>query len=208
MHMPTMRWLAAAPVGRVLAARVLAGRVLAGPVLAGAVLAGLSLAACGTQQAATTTSSATQAASSPASSPSTSPARPGGVLCRDTAAVTRLVVTRVNALPQNHLHFAVPAGVTISDPATARGVAQAICGLPAMPHGQLMSCPADLGVSYRLSFAAGRAAFPVVTITAGGCGGVSGAGPVRRATSATFWTDLAKALGAPHPGAATLQGTS
>ena len=87
-------------------------------------------------------------------------------------------------------------------------MAEAICGLPAMPHGQMMSCPADLGVSYRLSFAAGRGAFPVVTVTAGGCGGVSGAGPVRRATSAAFWTDLAKALGAPHPGAAALQGTS
>jgi hypothetical protein len=178
MHMPTMRWIAAAA-------------------------AGLALAACGTEQAATT-SSATQAASSP----STSPARAGGLLCRDTASVTRLVVTRANALPQNHLHFAVPAGVTIASPATARGVAEAICGLPAMPHGQMMSCPADLGVSYRLSFAAGRGAFPVVTVTAGGCGGVSGAGPVRRATSAAFWTELAKALGAPHPGAAALQGTS
>jgi hypothetical protein len=172
--------------------------------LAATAVAGLALAACGTQQAATT-SSATQAASSPASS--TSPARAGGLLCRDTAAVTRLVVTRVTALPQNHLHFAVPAGVTISDPAAARGVAEAVCGLPAMPHGQVMSCPADLGVSYRLSFAAGRAAFPVVTVSAGGCGGVSGAGPVRRATSATFWTELARALGAPHPNAAALQGT-
>ena len=91
--------------------------------------------------------------------------------------MTRLVVTRVTALPQNHLHFAIPAGVTIANPATARGVAEAICGLPAMPHGQVMSCPADLGVSYRLSFAAGRAGFPVVTVTAGGCGGVSGAWP-------------------------------
>ena len=188
MGMPTMRWAAAAPAGR---------------VLAGTALAGLALAACGTQQAAST-SSATQTASSP----STSPARAGGLLCRDTAAVTRLVVTRVTALPQNHLHFAIPAGVTIANPATARGVAEAICGLPAMPHGQVMSCPADLGVSYRLSFAAGRAGFPVVTVTAGGCGGVSGAGPVRRATSAAFWTDLARALGAPHPGAAALQGTS
>jgi hypothetical protein len=180
MGMPTMRWMAAAA-------------------------AGLALAACGTEQAATT-SSATQAASSPASR--TSPAQAGGLLCRETASVTRLVVTRADALPQNHLHFAVPAGVTIANPATARGVAEAICGLPAMPHGQLMSCPADLGISYRLSFAAGRDAFPVVTVRAGGCGGVTGAGPVRRATSAAFWTDLAKALGAPHPDAAALQGTS
>lgn len=181
MGMPTMRWVAAA-------------------------LAGLALAACGTEQAAIT-SSATQPASPAASASAASPARAGGALCRDTAAVTRLVVTRVNTLPQNHLHFAIPAGVTITDPATARGVAQAICGLPAWPHGQVMSCPADLGVSYRLSFAAGRAAFPVVKVSAGGCGGVSGAGPERRATSATFWIDLAKALGVPHPTSATLQGT-
>ena len=173
--------------------------------LMAAVAAGLALAACGTEHA-VTTSSATQAASSPASS--TSPGRAGGPLCRDTASVTRLVVTRANALPQNHLHFAVPAGVTIANPATARGVAEAVCGLPAMPHGQMMSCPADRGVSYRLGFAAGRGTFPVVTLTAGGCGAVSGAGPVRRATSAAFWTDLAKAMGAPHPGAAALQGTS
>ena len=94
MGMPTMRWVAAA-------------------------LAGLALAACGTQQAAST-SSATQ----PASPASTSPARASGALCSDVAAVTRLVVTRATALPQNHLHFAVPAGVTVSDPAAARDVAR------------------------------------------------------------------------------------
>jgi hypothetical protein len=196
MGMPTarwtrLRWAAAAP---------------AGLALAGLALAGLALAACGTEQAATT-SSATQPAS-PATSPanSASPATGGG-LCRDTAAVTRLVATRVNSLPQNHLHFAVPAGITITDPVTARGVAKAICGLPVRPKNQVMSCPADWGVSYRLSFAAGRKAFPVVTITAGGCGGVTGAGPARQATTNAFWTDLAKALGAPHPNPAALQGT-
>jgi len=174
-------------------------------VPAGLALAGLALAACGTEQA-VTTSSATQPAS-PATSPanSASPAT-GGALCRETAAVTRLVVTRVNSLPQNHLHFAVPAGITITDPATARSVAEAICGLPARPKGQVMSCPDDWGISYRLSFAAGRKAFPLVTITAGGCGGVSGAGPARQATTNAFWTNLAKALGAPHPDAAALQG--
>ena len=190
MGMPTMRWVAAA--------------------LAGLALTSLALAACGTEQAATTSSATQPATPAASSSPagSTGPARAAGVLCRDTAAVTRLVVTRVNALPQNHLHFADPAGVTITAPAAARGVAVAICGLPAMPHDQVMSCPADLGVSYRLSFAAGRAAFPVVTVAAGGCGGVSGAGPERRATSATFWIDLAKALGVPHPTSGTLRGTS
>lgn len=184
MGMPTVRW-----------------PVLAG--LAGLAIAGLALAACGTQQAATTSSAAQPASSSPAS-----PARASGALCRDTAAVTRVVVTRVDALPQNHLHFAAPAGVTITDPGVARGLAQTICGLPTWSHNRMMSCPIDLGVSYRLSFAAGRAAFPVVTVTAGGCGGVSGAGPERRATSVTFWIDLARDMGIAHPTAAALQGTS
>ncbi len=182
MGMPAMRWVAAA-------------------------LAGLALAACGTQQVATT-SSATRPARPAA--PHTVPLRPGpaaGRLCSHLPAVTRLVVTRAVQLPQNHLHFAVPAGVTITDPATARGVAKAVCGLPAAPHG-VMSCPADLGVTYRLSFAAGQQALPVVTVSAGGCGGVTGAGPARRVTSATFWIGLARAMGVPHPNAATLQGTS
>ena len=185
MGMPTMRWVAAA-------------------------VAGLALAACGTEQAASTSSATRPASPATSTSPasSTGPARPGGLLCRDTAAVTRLVVTRVDALPQNHLRFAAPAGVTITDPATARGVAEAICGLPAFLHGQVMSCPADLGISYRLSFAAGRTAFPVVTVAAGGCGGVSGAGPERRAISATFWIDLAKALGVAHPTSTALQSIS
>jgi hypothetical protein len=184
MGMPTMRWVPAA--------------------VAGSVVAGAALAACGTQQA-VTTSSASQPAR-PATSTPASPAQ-GGALCSDTSAVTRLVVTRVDALPQNHLHFAVPAGVTISDPAAARAVARAVCALPAAPHA-VMFCPADFGVSYRLSFAAGRTAWPVVTVAAGGCGGVSGAGPERQATSATFWIDLAKALGVAHPTSGTLLGTS
>ena len=106
--------------------------------------------------------------------------------------MTRLVVSRVSALPQNHLHFAFPAGVTVSSPARARAVATMVCGLPAVPHGP-MSCPADLGVSYRLSFAAGSESFPVVTAEAGGCGVVTGAGPAR-------WTArVARLLDRPGP---------
>src|SRR5690242_20018347 len=87
--------------------------------LAGLALAGLALAACGTEQA-TTTSGATQPLSPVMSRASSASPATGGGLCRDIAAVNRLVVTRVDSLPQNHLHFAVPAAVTITDPATAR----------------------------------------------------------------------------------------
>ena len=92
--------------------------------------------------------------------------------------MTRLVVGRVTALPQNHLHFAFPAAITVASPGRARAVAAAVCGLPPMPR-VVMNCPADFGVSYRLSFAAGSTTFPVVTASAGSCSGVAGAGPVR-----------------------------
>ena len=171
------------------------------PVLAAAGSAVL-VAACGSQPA--TTSSATQPASTASTAGATGPrssgpggtGTPGGAaLCSDQAAVTRLVVSRVTALPQNHLHFAFPAGVTVSSPARARAVAKAVCGLPVMPRGP-MSCPADLGLGYRLSFAAGSRSFPVVTVSSGGCGGVAGAGPERwTARSPGFWTVLAHGMG-------------
>jgi hypothetical protein len=169
----------------------------------------LLAAACGSQSV--TTSSATQPASpARASTPSTSPGGTGtagaAALCARPAAVTRLVVSRVSALPQNHLHFAFPAGITVSSPAQARAVAEAVCGLPAMPRGPI-HCPADWGLSYRLSFAAGTRSFPVVTAAAGGCAVVTGAGPPRwTARSPGFWTVLAHAMGI--SAVAALQGTS
>ena len=162
------------------------------------------VAACGSQAA--TTSSAAQPAST-ASPASTSTAGAGGVaLCARPATVTRLAVSRVNTLPQNHLHFAFPAGITVSSPARARAVAGAVCGLPAMPGGP-MNCPADWGLSYRLSFAAGIRSFPVVTARASGCVEVTGAGRMRwTARSPAFWTVLAHAMGIST--AAALRGTS
>jgi len=193
----------------------LSGRLTrAGMLIAAAAGAATVAAGCGSQVV--TTSSATQSASPGTSSPGT--ASPGGIipggprtsggsaLCSRPASVTRLVVSRVSALPQNHLHFAFPAGITVRSPARARAVAGAVCGLPAMPR-VVMSCPADLGVSYRLSFAAGSRGFPVVTATAGGCESVAGAGPARSAgRSPGFWAVLAHALGI--SGGTDLRGTS
>ena len=181
------------------------------PVLAAAGSAVL-VAACGSQAA--TTSGATQPASTarpagdtgPGSAGPGSTGTPGAALCSDQAAVTRLVVGRVSALPQNHLHFAFPAAITVASPGRARAVAAAVCGLPPMPR-VVMNCPADFGVSYRLSFAAGSTTFPVVTASAGGCSGVAGAGPVRSAArSPGFWAVLARAMGV--SAAAVLRGAS
>jgi hypothetical protein len=168
--------------------------------LAGA--AALALAACGSQLAITTSTARSASASQAPRAGASSTA-----LCSRVPAVTRLVVTRVSILSQNHLHSAVPAGVMVTNPAAVRAVAKAVCVLPLMPGGP-MSCPMDRGIRYRLSFAAGRAGFPVVTAAAGGCTPVSGAGPVRRADSATFWTVLAHAMGGRQPVGWAFPGTS
>ena len=178
----------------------------AGLVIAAAASAATVAVGCGSQVA--TTTSATQSAH-PSGSPGGiipgGPMSTGAALCSNQAAVTRLVVRRATALPQNHLHFTFPARVTVSSPARARAVAGMVCGLPGVPHGP-MSCPAGWGVSYRLSFAAGSKTFPVVTAGADGCGVVTGAGPARwTARVPGFLTVLAHAMGI--SGAAALLGT-
>jgi hypothetical protein len=95
----------------------------------------------------------------------------------------------------------------VTSPAEARAVARALCALPVMPSTP-MPCPMDQGVSYRLDFAAGRASFPGITAAAGGCNPVTGAGPVRRAGSAGFWTVLGHAIGLKRAAGSALRGTS
>jgi hypothetical protein len=173
---------------------------------AGAVA--LVMTACGSQLA--SPSGATQSAR-PSQGSGGTPA-PGGVagrhgLCSQVPAVTRLAVSRVTALPRSHLRFAFPAGVTVTSPAEARAVARALCTLPVMPGG-VMSCPMDQGVSYRLDFAAGRTSFPGITAAASGCNAVNGAGAVRRAGSAGFWTVLGHAMGINRAASSALRGTS
>ena len=168
----------------------------------------LVLTACGSQLA--SPSGATQSVR-PSQGGGAAPARGAGTdrsgLCSQVPAVTRLAVSRAVALPGNHLHFAFPAGVTVTGPAEARAVARALCALPVMPSAP-MPCPMDQGVSYRLDFAAGQTSFPGITASAGGCNPVTGAGPVRRAGSAGFWTVLGRAIGLKHAAGSALRGTS
>jgi hypothetical protein len=179
-----------------------------GLLVAAAASAATVAAGCGSQVA-TTTSAARPASPRTATPGGVNPGGPvspgSAALCSKQTAVTRLAVSRVNTLPRNHLHFVFPAGITVSRPERARAVAKMVCGLPPMAHGA-MSCPADWGVSYRLTFAAGPETFPVVTAGAGGCGVVTGAGPARSTARVPgFWTVLAQAMGV--SGSAALQGT-
>jgi hypothetical protein len=130
-----------------------------------------------------------------------------GPLCADAGAVNRLTVSRLNALPANSPRFSFPATVAVGDAAQARAVARALCALQPLPRG-VMACPADLGISYRLDFATAARRLPPVSIRAGGCEGVSGAGLTRWSMrTPAFWAVLGTAMGLADPGHAAFSGS-
>jgi hypothetical protein len=175
-------------------------------VMAAAGLAGLvgvaGLAGCG--------SATGNAASAPAATPTPSASQvrsaTSGTLCAGAGTVDRLTVIRLNTIPANHPHFSFPATVSVSDATQARTVARALCTLQPLPRGT-MACPINLGIAYRLDFAAARS-LPPVTIQAGGCETVSGAGlPLWSMRTPAFWSVLGKAMGLTDPGHAAFAGT-
>jgi len=132
----------------------------------------------------------------------------GGGLCSSAGRVDHLVVERVNLIRQNHPRFTFPAKITVSDPAQARSVAQAVCALPPMPSGSF-SCPADSGIIYWLTFTADGKKLPPVRAEATGCGEVRGIGQIRWTVhSPGFWRTLGTAMGIGHPNNSTFSGTT
>jgi hypothetical protein len=116
-------------------------------------------------------------------------------LCRHIPQLTSVVVRRATTL--HVLEPAeVPPGITIGDPGPVRGLAGALCRLPAMPRGT-GNCPAQFRDSLRLVFAAGRRPFSPVTVRVSGCRVVTGLGPARTASSAAFWRTLDRDLSLP-----------
>jgi hypothetical protein len=171
-----------------------------------ALAAMLGLAACGSVVAKGSGAAGAGAASgTPSGSPATGnplqgsvPVGAGPAVCAGIPHLTSLTVTRVMSLP-NRFHFSFPATIKVSDPAQARAVATAACQLPQLPR-VMMTCPADLGVTYRLGFAAAGRAYPVVTASAAGCAKLVGLDMTRKAVPA-FWVTLGKAMGLASPGA-------
>ncbi len=168
-----------------------------------AAAAVMGLAGCG----GATGNAASNGTAGPTGSASQVRSTAGGTLCADAGAVDRLTVIRVNAIPANHPRFSFPATVAVTNAAQARSVARELCALQAQPGG-VVACPADLGVTYRLDFATSGRSLPPVTIRAGGCEAVSGAGPGRwTMRTPAFWAALGTAMGLAHPGHAVFAGT-
>ena len=132
----------------------------------------------------------------------------GSGLCGAAAQVDSLTVQRTNALPGNHPRFSFPATEKVSSAAQARSVAQSLCALQPVSH-TVIACPADFGITYKLTFAAGSRQFAPVTLNAAGCELVHGLGAVRKiTTSNVVWRRLGVAIGIPHPSQAAFAGTS
>jgi len=183
------------PVRRARRARIVPAAVLAAAAI-------VAVAACGGGSPPAAGHSAT---ASPASSGRL--ATGGSGLCASSTQVTGLTVRRSDALPGNHAQFGFPATEQVADAGRAQSVARSLCGLPPVAHMQ-MACPAEFGITYTLTFAAGSRRFAPVTLNAAGCELVHGLGAVRRVTAAAaVWQQLGHAIGIPHPGQAAFAGT-
>jgi hypothetical protein len=128
-------------------------------------------------------------------------------VCAQAGSITRLVIHRVNGLPQNHERFSFPALITVTSPSRAQSVARALCALPVMPSGAY-NCPADWAITYRLAFATRARRFAPITAEVSGCQEVYGLGAVRwTARSPGFWRTLAQAAGITPADGAVFGGT-
>ena len=160
---------------------------------AGAII---TVAACGSRVAA---SQPAPAGGAGAASVPAGRAVAGVALCRHIPRLTRVVVSRTTPMRVLEPAMVLPRGITIGEPGPVRGLAAALCGLPALPRGPV-NCPAQFrGSPLRLAFAAGRRPFPPVTVQVSGCRAVIGLGPARAASSAAFWRTLGQDLSLPHP---------
>ena len=137
-------------------------------------------------------------------------ARPGLVfpaLCAQISTVDRLVVKRIKTIPQNQIHFSFPVTVTVQSPVAAQKAARIVCALPPMPNG-VISCPDDLGITYRLTFYQQAVPYPRVVVDATGCETVSGLVRTRWVIrSPKFWPELGEIMGLKGATWATFRGS-
>ncbi|HVB01991.1 MAG TPA: hypothetical protein VNE42_12130 [Acidimicrobiales bacterium] len=133
---------------------------------------------------------------------------PAPLLCQNIRSLDHLRAHRANAFPQNREVFGFGINRSSSDTMLIREVARALCALPRFPNATL-HCPADLGISYQLTFSARSRTFPQVTLEATGCETVHGLGTTRwTAESPKFWIELGRALNIAHPSSVTFRGVA
>lgn len=154
-----------------------------------AVVAGLGLALAGA------VAGVAQAAPRAATTSVERPTLVSPGLCNSYPQLDTLVVKRIDAFPQNHIRFSFPAVITVSDATLVQKAAKAVCALPVMPSTP-MHCPADLGITYRLTFYTAAQPFPRVVVSATGCEAVTGLLLTRwAARTPGLWPKFGKSMG-------------
>jgi hypothetical protein len=87
-----------------------------------------------------------------------------------------------------------PLDRTITDPAVVRQLYDAVSALPPKPPGDYF-CPISFGLRHRLTFDAGPKATRVAILEGDGCRVAHLDAFTQRATTESFWAELAGALG-------------
>jgi hypothetical protein len=169
------------------------------------VIAVAALAGCGPASAGGATSAGHGSGTHGRQSPAGRAGAPMRLtVCDAPSAVTSVRVTRLPAMSQLGQTKPLPKphpGVTVRDPAKARGLARLVCSLPRLPRG-VLSCPAQRGGGYGLVFTAAGRSLPPVTVQATGCESVTGTGPGGArwaARSSSFWATLSRLTGIEAP---------
>jgi hypothetical protein len=137
----------------------------------------------------------------------TGPAARTAYLCRVTARVDRLTVTR--HAPGGQFVFSFPAVVTVTSASAAQAVATSACALPDAPRG-VQACPIEFAVSYHLVFAVrGEKGMggEAIDVNPTGCQSVTGLGTVREVLSHPgFYRLLGSAMGLKNASYLTFRG--
>lgn len=136
---------------------------------------------------------------------STASAATGAPLCAPGTSVTSLAVQRLGT--PNRETFSFPWTVTVGVPGASM-VATELCSLPPIPRG-IFECPADFGVSYRLTFADDGRRVGVAIANPTGCSSVDLPHTNLIARNATdgFWSTLGDTIGLTGATSSTFAGT-
>ncbi len=139
-----------------------------------AVSALIGLAGCGSTQGNSAGPPATAGPGHATQTAAAQKASAGVPLCAAAPTLDHVVVSLTAA----RFREILPARLTIRDAPRVQALAAALCALPPSPSG--LHCPASLGGSLRLVFAAGERGFRTVGIQDSGCPSVTGLGPARQ----------------------------
>jgi hypothetical protein len=116
-----------------------------------------------------------------------------------------VTVARSVAFPQDRFQNNTPFAAVITSPVLSRRLYLVLSHLPAAGKG-MISCPMDMGITYRIAFWRGRARVATANVGATGCMSVTwkGANGLRHearaiptGAGARFWAVLAKGIGRP-----------